>query len=79
MSFVLVFLAVALADVVWSLYFMAMAARQAFAAAAWSAGIIALSAFSTVQYVSDRRLVWAALAGAFVGTFLTLKFKKADK
>lgn len=76
MSYLLVFLAVAAADVCWTLYFIETGKRNAAKAAAWSALIVALGAFTTVAYVHERGLILAAVAGAFAGTWATIRFKR---
>lgn len=68
-------LAMFLADVAWTMYFIAVESKFAARAGAWSALIILFGAFSTVSYVHDIRLLPAALIGAFLGTFVTVKFK----
>ncbi len=78
MTFILVMAAVALADVFWTLYFIATEQRKAVAAAAWSASIVLLSAYTVTEYVHDRKLVIAAVLGAFIGTYATVRFKKKD-
>jgi len=67
-----VFLAVALADALWSLYMLAVAAREPVVAGCYSAGIVLAGAFVTVQYVKDRRYLLPAVLGAFVGTYLSV-------
>ena len=76
MSYVLVFLAVAAADVCWTHYFIETTNKHAVKAAAWSALIVALGAFTTVSYVHERGLIIAAVFGAFAGTWATIRFKK---
>jgi hypothetical protein len=76
MKFMLVFLGVLLADVAWTLYFIETGKGRAVAAGLWSAAIVGIGAFTTVQYVHDPKLVAAAVAGAFVGTWATVLYKK---
>lgn len=73
MIFVLVFLATAVADVFWTRYMQTVTAKEPTAAGLWSAGIIGLSAFTVVSYTSNHWLFVPAMAGAFVGTFFTVK------
>lgn len=77
MSFVLVALAVALADVCWTMFFIETSNSHATKASVWSALIILCGSYSTVSYVQDNRLIIAAMIGAFIGTYLTIKFKKS--
>lgn len=76
MSYVLVFLAVALADVCWTKYFLEAANKNATKAAAWSAVIVLLGSYTTVEYVGNALLVIPAALGAFAGTYLTVLREK---
>ena len=63
------------ADVCWTLYFMKVADKKAFQAAMWGSIIILFGAISTTSYVSDHTLIIPAVLGAFLGTYLTIKYK----
>jgi hypothetical protein len=80
MSYILTFLgvmvAMILADVCWTYYFIKVEERKAIAAGVWSALIIVASSFITTSYVEDRSLIIAAVLGAFIGTAGTVYFKK---
>jgi len=80
MPFVLKFIAVmssmALADICWAMYFIEVDKRRAVASGIWGSVIILFSAFTTVHYVEDRRLLVAAVLGAFIGTAGTVMWKK---
>jgi hypothetical protein len=65
---------VAFSDVCWTFYFIKTADRYATQAGAWSAMVVGFGAVSTVAYVHDVRLVFAAMLGAFLGTYFTIKF-----
>lgn len=73
LRFLLVFLAVALADVCWTLYFQKVAAKAAHASAFWSAAIVALSAYTITEYTQSRWLILAAVMGAYAGTWVTVR------
>lgn len=70
--------AMAACDWCWTRYMLATAAKHAGAAAWWSAAIVGISAFSVVSYVSDHRLLAAALIGAWIGTYAAVKAPQAD-
>lgn len=74
--FLLVMLAVALADVCWTMYFIHTSKANAVKAGVWSALIMLCSSFATVNYVDDKRYVVAAMIGAFIGTWATIIYKK---
>jgi peptidoglycan biosynthesis protein MviN/MurJ (putative lipid II flippase) len=80
MSYILQFLgvmiAMIIADVCWTYYFIKVEERKAISAGIWSSLIIVASSFITTSYVQDRSLVIAAVLGAFIGTAGTVYFKK---
>lgn len=76
LKFVLVMLAMIIADVCWTVYFIKVEERKAIASGIWSALIIVGSAFTTTSYVADKSLIPAAVIGAFIGTAGTVWYKK---
>ena len=60
-------------DAVWALYIQQTAAGHAFFAALLSVVTIGLGAYNVLSFVKDRRYVLTACAGAFVGTYLTVR------
>jgi hypothetical protein len=74
-TYLLVFVSTFFADLVWARYIAAAAAaeKRAHAASAWSAAIIALSAFNIVQYSLNWMNVFPALVGAYLGTWVALR------
>ena len=79
LKFVLVVLAMIVADVCWTFYFLKVEERKAIASGIWSALIIVGSAFTTTSYVGDRSLIPAAVIGAFIGTAGTVWYKKKNE
>jgi len=75
-KFILVMLAMVVADVCWAMYFIEIDKRRVWAAGMWSAIIIIASAFITTSYVEDKSMVPAAALGAFIGTAGTVYYKK---
>ena len=67
-------LAVALADGLWALWIGAVAANRPILAGVYSVGLICCGAFVTVAYVQDRRQLLPASIGAFVGTYLSVRY-----
>lgn len=76
LKFLGVILAVCIADICWTYYFLKVEERKAFAAALWSMAIMACGAFSVNTYVDDKSFVFAALIGAFLGTYASVWYKK---
>ena len=78
-KFILVALAMVVADVCWTFYFIKVEERKVIASGIWSSLIIIASAFITTSYVEDRSLVPAAVIGAFIGTAGTVWYKNRKK
>lgn len=72
MTHLLVMALVALCDVGWTMYFKKVGANKAFAAAAWSAFIVACSGLAVMSYTTQHTYLLDAIIGSFVGTYLTL-------
>ena len=75
-QFILVFIAMALADVCWTFYFIKIDERKSIAAGIWGSAIYLCGAFGVLSYTEDRTLIIPAILGAFVGTYLTIEYKK---
>lgn len=75
-KFILVAIAMIIADVCWTYYFIKVEERKAIASGVWSSLIIVASAFITTNYVEDKSLIPAAVLGAFIGTAGTVWYKK---
>jgi hypothetical protein len=74
-TFLLIMIAMALADVCWTLYFIDVEERRAHPAAFWSAMIILVTAFTVTNYVENKIYISAAFLGAYLGTYGTIKWK----
>jgi len=74
-KFLLIMFAMALADVFWTLYFIDVEGRRAHHASTWSAMIILVTAFTVTNYVDNQIYILAAFIGAYMGTYLTIKWK----
>lgn len=75
LKFFLIMIAMALADVCWTLYFIDVEERRAHAAAFWSAMIILVTAFTVTNYVENQIYIAAAFLGAYLGTYVTIRWK----
>ena len=69
-----VFSAAAVNDVVWTKYIAAVSGHKALAAGLWATGTILLGAFGIVSYTADHFALIPAAAGAFVGTYFTVRW-----
>lgn len=75
-KFLLIMMAMALADVFWTLYFIDVEGRKAHPASLWSAMIILVTSFTVTNYVENQIYIFAAFIGAYLGTYLTIKWKR---
>lgn len=75
MRHVAVFLTAALADVAWASWTMHAAERRAAAAATWGVLIFLFGSVAVRAYVDDPIYLLPAAAGAWVGTYFTVRRK----
>ena len=75
-KFFLVVLVSGLVDVVWVKYFQTIADKRAIAAAFWGAVIYGMSGVTFISYKYDNTMVFAAMIGGFIGTYVTIKYSK---
>jgi hypothetical protein len=75
-KFFLVMLSMILADIAWTYYFIKVEERKSLGAGIWGSLIICFGAFTTINYVNDTRLFFAAVLGSFIGTYIAVEFKK---
>jgi uncharacterized membrane protein YhaH (DUF805 family) len=77
LSAIVVFTVMFALDIVWARYTMSASRERAIEASVWASLIIVLSSIVTISYVSNPWLILPAVAGAFVGTYVGIKYKKA--
>ena len=65
-----------LADVCWTYYFIKIEERKSAAAGIWGSAVYVCGAFGVLSYTEDKTLIIPAVLGAFVGTYLTIEYKK---
>ncbi len=71
-----IFIAMFVTDVCWTLYFIKLEARRGIAAGLYAGIIYLLGAITVKNYVEDFTLIMPAIAGSFLGTWLTIEWKK---
>lgn len=76
LKFALVAGLMALVDMCWAKYTLAMQDKHPMRSGLWSVGILLCGAFVTVNYVGDKSLILAAALGAFIGTYYTVRHSK---
>lgn len=77
-KFLLVFICVAITDMCWAIYIIKTAQKKALLASIWGSGISLLSAITVISYTNDHRFIIASVLGAFIGTYVTIKYVKTD-
>jgi hypothetical protein len=65
-----------LADICWAYYFIKIDERKSAAAGMWAVLIYMFGAFTVTSYMQDKTLIVAAMIGSFLGTYLTVEYKK---
>lgn len=63
-------------DVCWALYFIKLEERKGIAAGSYASIIYLLGVFTVTHYVSDFTLIIPAIIGSFLGTWLTIEWKR---
>lgn len=72
----LIFIVYVIIDCLYALYIMSVEKRSAFQAAAISAVLYSLIAFGVVSYSRNILYLFPLATGAFVGTYITVLWKK---
>ena len=72
----LVFLAYVVIDILYALYVVYVGKRNAVGAAAASALLYSLSAYGVVTFSKNILYIIPLAAGAFLGTYFTVKYQK---
>jgi len=73
-----VFFAAFVTDGVWTYYIHHTSKGHPWRASISSSVLVLLSGFLTVEYVSDRRLLFVAALGGFLGAFLLMRRREKD-
>jgi hypothetical protein len=76
LKFIIVAVAMFLADVCWTMYFIETEKRRSITAGLWSSAILLFGSVVTINYVDDHRLLAAAIIGSFLGVVATIEYKK---
>ena len=78
-KFFIVMIAMIITDVCWAYYFIKIGERKATHAGIWAVLLFLSGAVVTTNYVGDNTLIIAAAMGAFIGTWITVEFKKHNE
>ncbi len=72
----LIFVVYVVIDMLYALYILCVGKHQALAAAAISSVLYSLLAFGVVSYSKNILYLIPLASGAFIGTYLTVRFKQ---
>lgn len=76
LKFLFVVVSMALCDVCWTKYFIHVGKKEPLKSALWSSLTMVCGMITVVGYTDDKRLMPAALIGASMGTYFTVKRQK---
>lgn len=71
-----VFLSMTIVDFSWAVYVKAVADERIVLAGVYAMVIVFFGAFTAISYVEDKWMLVPAMAGAFVGTLMSIAFTK---
>ena len=72
-------IAMAITDVCWAYYFIKVGERKAVQAGLWAVMLFFAGAVVTTNYVGDHTMMIAAAIGSFIGTWITVRYKKSKE
>lgn len=72
----MIFSIMVIVDVIWTLYLSSVQNNKPFSAGLCSIFIYLTSAITTTKWVENKNYILPALVGAFLGTYLVVKYKK---
>ena len=76
LKFLLVMTTLFVADVFWALYFLKIQEKNPLMSGVYGSLIYLLGAVAVTQYTEDKSFIIAAVIGAFLGTYVTVEWKR---
>lgn len=70
-----VFVTAFILDIAWALYIRRTASGKAMASAFFASLLMVLGAYNTMSYVNEPWLIAPIVAGAFIGTYLVVRYE----
>ena len=74
--FLLIVLVMILADICWVFYFINIDERNSVKSGLWGIMVYVCSAVSIANYIDNNVYIVAAVLGSFIGTYISVEFKK---
>lgn len=78
MNYIFIFLSMTITDIVFGLYLKNMERGNILQASSWASCLTALSGIIIINYNPDALSIMSAMAGAFIGTYISFKIKNYD-
>ena len=78
-TYIFVFLCVVVIDIVYTLLLKSVQNDKPLAASSWASAITFLNAVAVVNYIEDNRMIIPAVLGAFVGTYIGMRYHIGDR
>lgn len=72
-DYILVFISVLAADIVWAKYIQAVAEHRALLSGFYSVFVYLAGAYAVTKYIENKKLLIPAVFGAFIGTYITVQ------
>ena len=77
--YITTFLAVALTDVLYVYFLKSVQNNRPLSASLWSVVVTFTASIAVINYTEDHLALIPALLGAFLGTYLGMKWRKNDR
>lgn len=74
-EYIISFFAIFFLDIVYTYYLRCVQENKALGASVWSMACYILGSVAVINYTTNHWLIIPAIAGAFVGTWVGMKFK----
>jgi len=78
-AYIFTFLSMLVTDIVYTLLLKSVQNDRPIAASIWASLITFLGGVAIINYTSDNMMIIPAVLGAFVGTFIGMKYHIGDK
>ena len=78
-AYIFTFLSMLVTDIVYTQLLKSVQNNKPFAASIWASLITFLGGVAIINYTNDNKMIIPAVLGAFVGTFIGMRYHIGDK
>ena len=78
-AYIFTFLSMLVTDIVYTLLLKSVQNDKPLAASIWASLITFLGGVAIINYTNDNKMIIPAILGAFVGTYIGMKYHIGDK